>query len=492
MNAQEQTHLTQAFDDIQAIVGTGFTRLRHGHYLLLQVDDAARARQWIGELLASGLVRHLGQVRRAHVPGQPPAPQGERATIPECVTLGISHAGLAALGLVDDDDRPFPSAFRTGMADPSRRALLGDDPAMAWHWGDAAAQGEAVHLLMSHFWAEDAQPAVWLDPQAIAARGLRVHVVPTCPAYIDPPSEKNPGSREPFGFRDGLSQPVPRGIAWSHAEVEARRRAGKALFADREVALGEFVLGHPNEYRETSYCPDVRWAGVEGAVTPLAGFGRNGSYMAVRQIQQHVAVFEAFARGCPVPDIAERMMGRFKDGRALAMAAGPAGDEAEPDAFRYLAEDADGFRCPRGAHVRRANPRDALSSTVNDGVAGSRLHRLLRRGRVYTDAVAPGRECEVGQGEGLMFIALNADIDRQFEFIQRAWINGSRFGDLHDEQDPILGSAPGRAFTLQGLPVGMRIGGLPRFTTVLGGGYFFVPGLAALRFIANGPPTPSA
>ncbi|RYY91488.1 MAG: hypothetical protein EOO24_31225, partial [Comamonadaceae bacterium] len=75
MNAQEETDLTQAFDDIQAIVGTGFTRLRHGHYLLLQVEDATRARHWIGELLGSGLVRHLGQVRRVHVPGQPPTPR---------------------------------------------------------------------------------------------------------------------------------------------------------------------------------------------------------------------------------------------------------------------------------------------------------------------------------------------------------------------------------------------------------------------------------
>ncbi|RZI97608.1 MAG: peroxidase [Variovorax sp.] len=491
MKAQDTTDLARDFDDIQAIVGTGFTRLRQGHYLLLQVEDAARARQWIGVLLASGLVRHLGQVRRVHVAGEPPAAATERTPIPESVTLAISHAGLEALGLADHAERPFPSAFRTGMADPSRRALLGDDPAMDWDWGDTGAAGDAVHLLVGHFWAEDAAPAAWLAPQECAAWGLRVHVVPTCPAYIDPPAAEGsgaePGSREPFGFRDGLSQPVPRGIAWSRAEKRARERAGKALFADRQVALGEFVLGHVNEYREASYCPDVRWAAAEGAAARFAGFGRNGSYMAVRQIQQHVAVFEAFARNCPVPDIAERMMGRRKDGRAMAA------ESAELDGFRYLAEDAEGFRCPRGAHVRRANPRDALSRSIEDGVAGSRLHRLLRRGRVYTDdTAAPGRECEVGQGEGLMFIALNADIDRQFEFIQREWINGARFGNLRDEQDPILGSAPGRAFSLQGLPVGMRIGDLPRFTTVRGGGYFFVPGLAALRFIANGPPAPSA
>ena len=477
-----QHDLEHAFGDIQALVGTGFTRLRQGHYLLLQVADAVLARQWIGELLAHGLVRALGEVRRPHIPGQTPATADARRPIDESVTLTFSHAGLAALGLTDDVDRPFPSAFRGGMAEPSRRALLDDDTTTPWSWGDA--DRKAVHLLVAHFWADDAVPSRLLEESLLADRGLvKLHRVPTCPAYIDPPTQDDPGSREPFGFRDGLSQPLPNGIAWSKAEWRARQQAGKTLFNDRRVALGEFVLGHSNEYREKAYCPGLAWAAAPTA--PCIEFGRNGSYMAVRQIEQHVAVFEAFARSCPVPDIAERMMGRRKNGDALAAAPG---SQTGLDGFRYLQDDAEGFRCPRGAHVRRANPRDAVARSPEDGVTSSRLHRLLRRGRVYADEGALNSPCEVGQGKGLMFVALNADLDRQFEFIQRSWIAGPRFGGLSDEQDPILGTSPDRAFTVQGLPVGMRIGPLPRFTTVLGGGYFFLPGLAALKFIADGPP----
>ncbi len=477
--------LDAAFEDIQALVGTGFTRLRRGHYLLMQVDDAARARDWIGGLLAQGLVHPLGAVRRPYVPGQRPAPaDAPRAQLDEAVTIAFSQAGLAALGLADAEANPFPSAFRGGMAEASRRELLDGDAASPWRWGDI--DGDAVHVLVSHFWVDGAEPSRHLDPALLADQGWRARVVSTCPGYIDPPTQPEPGSREPFGFRDGLSQPVPDGIAWSQAEMRARRQAGKALFDDRRVALGEFVLGHVNEYREQAYCPGVAWASAPAR--SFADFGRNGSYMAVRQIVQHVDVFRAFEASCPVPDIAERMMGRRRDGRSLAASGA---SQTGLDGFRYLQDDADGFGCPRGAHVRRANPRDALSGSLADGAAGARLHRLLRRGRVYAEDGVAESSCEVGQGEGLMFIALNADLERQFEFIQRSWIGGPRFGGLSNEQDPILGTAPGRGFTLQGLPVGMRIDGLPRFTTVVGGGYFFLPGLAALAFIAAGPP-PSA
>ncbi|AMM24903.1 Dyp-type peroxidase [Variovorax sp. PAMC 28711] len=475
--------LEEAFDDIQALVGTGFTRLRRGHYLLLQVDDAARVRCWLAGLLAQGLVHALDAVRRPHVAGQAAAPaEGQKTRLTESVTVAFSHAGLSALGLADAEANPFPSAFRGGMAEPVRRELLDGDAVSPWRWGDVDT--EAVHLLVAHFWADEATPSRHLDPALLADWGLRAHVVATCPASIDPPTQPEPGSREPFGFRDGLSQPVPEGIAWSQAEIRARRQAGKALFDDRRVALGEFVLGHANEYREAAYCPGLAWASAPSR--PFARFGRNGSYMAVRQIAQHVDVLRAFEATCPVPDIAERMMGRRRDGRSLAALGG---SQTGLDGFRYLQDDADGFGCPRGAHVRRANPRDALSGSPQEGVASARLHRLLRRGRVYAEAGATESTCEIGQGQGLMFIALNADLDRQFEFIQRSWIGGPRFGGLHDEEDPILGTAPGRGFTVQGLPVGLRIGGLPRFTTVVGGGYFFLPGLAALAFIAAGPPS---
>ena len=42
------------------------------------------------------------------------------------------------------------------------------------------------------------------------------------------------------------------------------------------------------------------------------------------------------------------------------------------------------------------------------------------------------------QNAGLRFICLNANILRQFEFIQTAWIENPKFDGL-DERDPLLG-----------------------------------------------------
>ena len=100
-----------------------------------------------------------------------------------------------------------------------------------------------------------------------------------------------------------------------------------------------------------------------------------------------------------------------------------------------------------------------------------------------------------GQGTGLHFICLGASISRQFEFVQGAWIAGTHFGDLHGESDPLLGNRmPGPdgsladGFSMPGEGgCAFRVAGLPQFVRVVGGAYFFLPGIRALRFIAKEP-----
>jgi deferrochelatase/peroxidase EfeB len=147
-------------------------------------------------------------------------------------------------------------------------------------------------------------------------------------------------------------------------------------------------------------------------------------------------------------------------------------------------------------------PRDDLLSST-------RFHRILRRGREYGprlrvedilggDSRDSGRtergvsETELNAERGLRFICLNANILRQFEFIQSAWIENPKFDGL-DERDPLLGgrgaSSTGTAtdtFT-QSQDNGLctRIRGLSEFVTVRGGAYFFMPGISALRYISR-------
>jgi deferrochelatase/peroxidase EfeB len=90
-------------------------------------------------------------------------------------------------------------------------------------------------------------------------------------------------------------------------------------------------------------------------------------------------------------------------------------------------------------------------------------------------------------------MCLNANIQRQFEFVQSAWITSNRFNGLHDESDPLLGNRrPGPGATpSDGFskpqpdgPAG-RLTAVPQFVTVIGGAYFFLPGIRALRFLAS-------
>ena len=138
----------------------------------------------------------------------------------------------------------------------------------------------------------------------------------------------------------------------------------------------------------------------------------------------------------------------------------------------------------------RKHFRDDLISSV-------RFHRILRRGREYGPWLSPADALQPpppGESErGLHFICLNANISRQFEFLQNAWMMSTKFSGLTRESDPLIGNRE----AIQGCPVtdnfnmpadgGMRrrVTGVPQFVTVRGGAYFFLPGLRALRYFAG-------
>jgi hypothetical protein len=87
----------------------------------------------------------------------------------------------------------------------------------------------------------------------------------------------------------------------------------------------------------------------------------------------------------------------------------------------------------------------------------------------------------------VLILMINADYGRQFEFIQQAWLNSSDFITLGKERDPIAGSNDGTTgMTVNRFPVARRTAGLPRFVSVRGGGYFFLPGIRALLLLTAG------
>ncbi|MEO7730891.1 MAG: Dyp-type peroxidase, partial [Kofleriaceae bacterium] len=313
---------------------------------------------------------------------------------------------------------------------------------------------------------------------ALEAAGARI-----CHCERSGPVVKN----EHFGFADGVSQPFLSG-----AHASPRR-------GEDRVATGEILLGYRNAYGKLPLTP--HWGDSD--------LGKNGTYLVFRKLAQNVAAFWGWiadqARGLAADDpaavaqlteqLGAKIMGRWLSGASLVLS--PERDDrafATPDqinAFNYLKHDPDGLRCPIASHARRANPRDARGGGDVVSKTVVNRHRIIRRGRSYGAPMTLDRAVtgsDDGVERGLYFICLQASIARGFEFIQQTWLANPGFLGLHSEPDPILGQAStSRHLTIPADPVRLRLANPPTVVTNQGGGYFFVPSLAALARIAGGP-----
>lgn len=486
------------YGDVQGLVRFGYGRLTQACFLLLRVTNAEAARAWLAAAPVTSATR--------------------RDSPPEtALQIAFTSAGLRALGVGEDIIEGFSSEFIVGMSsDSSRARRLGDvganDPAH-WHWG--GTDDTMPHVMVMLY----ALPGGLIDWGGIAMAGAEEGFEQL--AILD---TSDMDGVEPFGFVDGISEPT---VDWQR---ERAPRDHERQDYTNLSCLGEYLLGYPNEYGsftdrpllDAQRDPDAVLARAEDD-PDKADLGLNGSYLVLRQLEQDVGGFWRFidreAQGDPVArkQLAEAMVGRTMEGEPLMGRPDEAIDgESDPlNTFTYR-DDIRGVRCPVGAHIRRSNPRNAdlppgepgfiswavrtlgfdADALANDLVSSTRFHRLLRRGREYgpgmtlDDALA-GRSA--GEGIGLHFICLGANIARQFEFVQSAWLSGVRFDGLADESDPLIGShlprVDGTAAGSFSMPVpsgpSRRVCGLPQFVTVLGGAYFFLPGLRALRYISR-------
>lgn len=486
-------------DDIQGLVRFGYKYHTEACFLLLRITDAGAARAWLAAVpVASAMTL------------EPPPPTA--------LQVALSSEGLRALGVAADVVAAFAPEFLEGMSgNENRERRLGDVGVNApahWQWG---AGPQVPHVLVMLYAMPGRLAALQADVEAQCAAGFeRIACLPS----------SDMRGREPFGFVDGISQPQPD---WQRQR--AVRDAEQPGYVTTSC-LGEFLLGYPNEYGLYTERPllDPQPA---AAALPRAedqpertDLGRNGTYLVMRTLRQDIAGFWRFLDAQAGGDATRRerlaaaMVGRTLEGEPIvrsAPAARPASSSAAVDLndFTFLA-DPEGARCPLGAHIRRANPRNAdlppgpsglvswalrtlgfdSAALRQDLVASTRFHRLLRRGREYGPTVSIGAALAAegrADATGLHFVCLNANIGRQFEFVQGAWLAGTKFDGLSGESDPLLGhrlpTADGRATDAFSMPradgPAERVTGLPQFVSVCGGAYFFLPGIRALRYLAS-------
>ena len=533
-------HVLQT-ERIQSLMFSGAGKLKAGACLVIRSDEpeteSVNFKHWVRDVMPSIT---YGETSPAH-----------RATY-----IVFGKGGLTRLGLSTDLNQDtkwtgaeelmgetprtkFPPVLSLGMDSPTRENILGDagiDAPKNWDWGSINKNGKdnRAHavLLVYAVNKTDLKKLIREQTQLMSQYGMSSTQVD----FENLVSGEL--AKEPFGFVDGVSQPIMRGT----------RRAALNEASHHLANPGEFILGYEdnrNYYPPSPQIEAVRDGARDLPATiahqpqrypkfeptgsnTLRDLGRNGSYLVIRQLEQDVDDFHATTEKiaktiCPITGekakdarrikkakevIQAKMMGRWQDGRSLLE--NPVRIHREKgghfdfeykenmkstwtpeNEFLFGQDDPQGHACPYGSHIRRANPRDGLEPDSADALDIVNRHRILRRGRAYIQ----------GNKKGTFFMCLNADIDRQFEFIQQTWVASPKFHGLRKEVDPITaqgihkdlagdedslkGIKDNLQFTIQAPGQEIPLKGLKSFVTMKGGGYFFLPSRDALRFLSR-------
>jgi len=418
---------------------------RAARYEFLAFRSAPGGREWL-----AGLIDKVGTASAV----------GASILDSRWVTIGFTWNGLRALGVPEASLATFPEEFRQGMA--ARAEILGTTGAnhpSQWVGGLASADLHAIAILF----ARDVE-------ERERCRQEHEHHVKQCDGVerlsaLDleaiPPFDH---AHEHFGYRDRLSQPVIEGTG-----VEPTPGSGPSIKA------GEFFLGYPDE------------DGAPAGMPQPEVLSRNGSYVAYLRMEEHVGAFRDFLREHGrTPEeqelIAAKLMGRWRSGAPLVLS--PEKDDPSLGAdlqrsnnFNYATMDPHGYACPLGSHIRRMNPRD---TAVN-----MNRRKMIRRGGTYGSPLPEGAP-EDGKERGIAAFVGCASLVRQFEFAMNVWANDPTFHELGNERDPIFGTQDGTFdMTIPKRPIRKKIKGLPAFTTIRGGAYFFLPGINALRYLES-------
>jgi Dyp-type peroxidase family len=355
-------------------------------------------------------------------------------------TLCLTAAGYRFLGF---DVNGFTRSFLEGMRKARRR--LGDPPTATW---DAKFR-RPIHAMVTFAHDDSRELMKQLDD-------LRAHVEPLASVAIERGLAMRTAEEwtvEHFGFLDGVSQPV---------------------FFEKDLS------------RER---PDVNWGSAAGPSLVLvkdphgASTAECGSYFVFRKLEQNV---KAFRRWENQPQLQRRvqdagvagalLLGRFRDGTPLALS--KVADGKRQNNFTYDL-DRQGNRCPLLAHIRKVNPRGD-SPELRDV---EKSHRIARRGITY----GPPTQDSSGElwpehGVGLLFQCCQADLTRQFEFIQR-WANDPDADRPGSGQDAVIGQPGDMTVSLptawaDSHRVQIEVN---QFVRMCGGEYFFAPSIQVLK-----------
>ncbi|PSJ30561.1 peroxidase [Streptosporangium nondiastaticum] len=444
--------------NLQANILKGHVR-EHLHILLLQfgqgTEGTAEARAFLTGLapLVKSAKTHLQEVKAFKENGP-----NDASDVPY-VGVGLTFAGYGRLELADR--APSDEAFKRGMQDDATRQKLGDPEVAQWEAGFQ----EAIHAVVLVGGAEAGTVTTKLqEVEGLLTGSIRVLGREEGRGMHN----ANHDGIEHFGYVDGRSQPL---FLTEDLEEERRRTDGISVWNPAQP-LERVLVADP------------------AAPDPATDFG---SYFVLRKLEQNVRAFrqaeEALADALKLEnDDRERagamLVGRFKDGTPLTLQATPGAHGPVMNNFTYDS-DKDAHKCPYQAHIRKTNPRG--SGGFGQPPEAERRHLMARRGQTYGERT----EGDLPEtGVGLLFMAFNSDLNKQFEFTQHTWANNPGFPQPEKQDDPdpgldqVIGQGdrpPATWPKVWGEEEGQEVPAMAQAVTMKGGEYFFMPSLPFLR-----------
>ena len=454
------------FSNIQSLILYAYKDLHHATYLMFHIEQPDLFKQWLCD--------NIENITTSNVQAESTA-----------LNIAFTASGLEKLNLSQHTYQQFSREFKEGIATNKRSQLLGDEGSNApanWNWGGPSTSTIDVLLLC------------YADSESSLETQIS-HITAELEAYTTQIQQLNTQAlfdrKEHFGFKDGLSQPKIAGV---HTNTNTKQNHKKSDEESNTLAPGEFLLGQESGYGTTTPFPHDK--------DNFKHFGKDGSYLVFRQLEQDVKAFWHYLDQQNTEEdnkvyLAAKMVGRWPNGAPISLFPTQEPDHLNPaiaNDFNFHG-DPQGNQCPIASHIRRTNPRatDLGLSDKDDNIESANHHRIMRRGRPYGKPLhkhlSPTAMMKADDSEprGLHFLCFNADLARQFEFIQQTWVNNEKFNGLYNDLDPLLGTRPkkhgpsGDDFTVPQKPIRHKLKNIPQFVTTKGGAYFFMPSISALK-----------
>lgn len=438
-------------DNVQGNILAGFNT-RFQCFLCLRFGEDPNLevmRSWAGRLADE--VSSFRQVKAQRGVIRDSAPNAQ-------LTWVMAAIGYRLVSFLRPDAKFLSRAFRNGFRSRRHGVMADDTDLSSWAVG-GLADNEADILFV----------IAGNDKSAVEARADELedagHQAGLKSSYREM-GIRLEDEQEHFGFRDGIAQP----------KVDLQEDGNG-------IPAGQFIFGHKDLDAKVPHALHMQLP---------AELNSDGTLISFRRLRQDVKEFRTFRDAqleklkANWPDLtAEHLealiVGRWPKGQLVSVQ-NPSAGELPPDIDGFdFSEDLDAEGCPFTAHIRTVNPRNGGGDVVKP-----ERRQFLRRGipfgTPYTDETAQNER-------GLLFVALQTEIERQVDFVTQIWMNSQDRPNIGNDLLVGRGFAPRRGTLAinRGSETAEISTDANRWVTPTGGAYFFAPSIKGLRSLGHKP-----